>query len=52
MGAYLRDGGLFESGAYLLILCPGWALIRGRALIGEGHLKDYGNQACFHQIVL
>ena len=32
MGNYLRVGRLFEGGAYLILLCLGWALIRGGPL--------------------
>ena len=44
MGTYSRSGHLFEGCTYLIILCLGWALIRGgtcaREVPNQGH---YGN---------
>ena len=31
VGAYSRDGLLFERGAYSIVLCYEWALVRGGA---------------------
>ena len=36
----IRDGRLFEGGAYLKFCAKGWALIRGRGLLERGRLFE------------